>query len=197
LADRHSLAIHVLLQRPAFKQLHDQELLPVVLSHVVNRADVRIVQRRCGVCFALEAEFRARFRGETRGQNLDGDVSVETCVSGTVNFAHPARTNGLFDFIRPQSCARSQVHRAAIIGQERRTGQTASQYTNAATGGSKVYLGLFGADEAAAVVFFAAPQQQAQPGDGDDLEAGYGPLIPHAVAKRVLNRVGGRGEKNS
>ncbi len=94
LLDRQRLAIHVLLERPAFEQLHDQELPPLVFSHVVNRADVRIVQRGCGVCFALEALLRTGFSGETRGQNLDRDVSIETRVSGTVNFAHPAGANG-------------------------------------------------------------------------------------------------------
>jgi len=100
LLDRQSPAVHVLLQSPAFEQLHDEELPPVVLSHVVDCADVRIIQRGCGVCFALEALLRTGFRGETRRQNLDGDVSVETCVSGTINFTHAARANESFDFIR-------------------------------------------------------------------------------------------------
>src|SRR5258708_40202596 len=30
--------VHVLLQRPAFEQLHDEELPPVVLPHIVDRA---------------------------------------------------------------------------------------------------------------------------------------------------------------
>ncbi len=43
-------------------------------------------------------------------------------------------------------------------------------------------IGGCGADEAAAVVFFALPQQQAQRGDGDDLEACDRPLVADAVA---------------
>ncbi len=110
---RQRLAIHVLLERLAFEQLHDEELLPLVFSHVVNGADVRIVQRGCGVCFALEALLRIGISGETRRQNLDRDVSIETRVSGTVNFAHSAGANGRFDFIRAQPGARRQVHRVA------------------------------------------------------------------------------------
>ena len=111
LLDRQRLAIHVLLERLAFEQLHDEELLPLVFSHVVNGADVRIVQRGCGVCFALEALLRTGFSGETGRQNLDRDVSFETRVNGTVNFAHPAGANGRFDSIGAQPGARRQVHR--------------------------------------------------------------------------------------
>src|SRR6266852_2301101 len=85
---RQRLAIHVLLERLAFEQLHDKELLPLVFSHVVNRADMRIVQRGCRVCFALEALLRTGFSGETRRQNLDSDVSFETRVAGAVDFTH-------------------------------------------------------------------------------------------------------------
>jgi hypothetical protein len=78
LLDRQRLSIHVLLERLTFEQLHDEELLPLVFSHVVNGADVRIVQRGCRVCFALEALLRTGFSRETRRQNLDSDVSFET-----------------------------------------------------------------------------------------------------------------------
>jgi len=94
LLDRQRLAIHVLLERLAFEQLHDEELLPLVFSHVVNGADVRIVQRGCGVCLALEALLRTGFCGETRRQNLDSDVSFETRVSGTVNLPIPPASSG-------------------------------------------------------------------------------------------------------
>lgn len=83
LLDRQSPAAHALLQSPAFKQLHDEELLPLVFSHVVNRTDVRIVERGCGMCFALEALLRTGFSVKTRRQNLDRDVSFETRVGGT------------------------------------------------------------------------------------------------------------------
>jgi hypothetical protein len=63
LLDRQRVAIHVLLERQAFEQLHDEVLLPLVFSHVVNGANVRIVQRGCRVCFALEALLRTGFSG--------------------------------------------------------------------------------------------------------------------------------------
>src|SRR5207245_4613352 len=110
---RQGLAIHVLFERLTFEQLHDEELLPLVFSHVVNRADVRIVERGCGVCFTLEAPLRAGFHGETRRQNLDSDASFEARVSGAVNFAHPASANERFNSIWTQVGARRQVHGAA------------------------------------------------------------------------------------
>jgi|SRR5437879_4333363 len=72
----------------------------------------------------MRCVLRAWFSGEARGQNLDGDVSIETRVSGAVHFAHAAGANGRFDLIRAQPRARRQVHRAANykLGTTQRTG---------------------------------------------------------------------------
>ncbi len=84
-----------------------------MFSHVVNGADMGIVQRGCDVCFALKALLRAGFCSEMRGQNLDGDISIKTRVTGTVHFTHAASANGRFDPIWAQPGARGQVHRVA------------------------------------------------------------------------------------
>src|SRR5258708_13874795 len=107
---RQRLAIHVLLERLAFEQLHDEELLPLVFSHVVNRADMRIVQRGCRACFALEPLLRTGFCDETRRQNLDGYVSSETRVGRPVNLAHPAGPQKCPDFIGSKFCACTDRH---------------------------------------------------------------------------------------
>jgi len=99
------------LKRLAFEQLHDEELLPLVFSHVVNRADMRIVQHGCRACFALEPLLRTRFCDETRRQNLDGDVSFETRVGRPVNLAHPAGAQRCPDFIGAKLCAWSKRHK--------------------------------------------------------------------------------------
>src|SRR5262249_4681868 len=102
------LAVHVLVQRPAREQLHDEEPPPVVLSYIVDCADVRIVQRGCGVYFSLEALHCGPFSGEVRTQNLDCHVSIEPCVNGTVHFAHSTGANERFNFVRAQADARRQ-----------------------------------------------------------------------------------------
>src|SRR5712664_1158942 len=55
---------------------------------------------------------------------------------------------------------------------------------------------LLVADEAAAVIFLASPEQDGEHGNGYDFEAGDGPLIADAVAQRVLDGVCGRGQQN-
>ena len=69
----------------------DQEALALVLAEVVDRADVRMVQRRGGARFALEALDRAAASCVSRaGQELERDVPSEPQVLGAIDDAHPA-----------------------------------------------------------------------------------------------------------
>ena len=54
------------LERLALEQLHHHELLAVVLADVVQRADVRMAQRRDDARFAQEAIHRLRDRSRPR-----------------------------------------------------------------------------------------------------------------------------------
>ncbi len=44
-----------MLQRHAVQKLHGDECLPVLFPNVINRADIGVIQRRCGLRFALKA----------------------------------------------------------------------------------------------------------------------------------------------
>jgi hypothetical protein len=60
------------LQRFAFQIFHDDEGLVALLADVVNRADVGMIQRRCGLSFAAEAAQRGRVAGHIFGKELQG-----------------------------------------------------------------------------------------------------------------------------
>ena len=78
------------LERLALEQFHDHELLPVVLTDVVQRADVGMAEGRDDARFAQEAIHRLRIAAGLDGQQLDGDVATETGVLGLIHHAHTA-----------------------------------------------------------------------------------------------------------
>ena len=78
-------------QRLALEKLQDEVVEIAVAADVVDRADVRIVERGDGARFLLEALPRLRVSGERAGQHLDGDRAVEPRVTGAIDLAHAAR----------------------------------------------------------------------------------------------------------
>ena len=61
--------------------LHDQEVDPVLVADVVERANVRVVQAGDGLRLALEPLFQIRVRGDVLGEDLDGDGAIEAGVT--------------------------------------------------------------------------------------------------------------------
>ena len=55
LVDFRRVIADQLLQRCPFQKLHGQECFPVCFANAVDRADVRVIQRRSGLRFSLEA----------------------------------------------------------------------------------------------------------------------------------------------
>ena len=87
-------------KRLALDVLHDQ----VVRPDVVQRADVRVIQRRDRVGFTLEAI------AELLGGHLDRHFAVQPRVVGAVDFAHASDTDRRGDFIRAQPVAGNEWH---------------------------------------------------------------------------------------
>ena len=80
----------LVLQRLAVEQLHHDEVLAVVLADVVDRADVRMVQRRGDARLAPEAFERLGVRGQIARQELQRDLTAEPDVFRAVDDAHAA-----------------------------------------------------------------------------------------------------------
>ena len=62
-------------------------------------------QRSDGFRFALEARAPIRIARHARGQHLDRDLAIETCVLGPIDLAHAAGANRGDHLIRPESGA--------------------------------------------------------------------------------------------
>ena len=76
-----SALLYQLAQLFAFEQLGDDVRRAFMVADVVNRQDVRVVQRRGGERFLLEAAQTIRIPGELGGQNFDGDLAIESRVA--------------------------------------------------------------------------------------------------------------------
>src|SRR6266436_6802528 len=77
----------------AFQQLHGDEGSPIGLINLVDRADVRVVQRGSSLGFPLETAESLRIVGKFFRKELQGDVATELEVFCFVDHTHSATPN--------------------------------------------------------------------------------------------------------
>ncbi len=79
-----------LRKRLAFEMLHHQVVGPILVAHVIERADVRMIQAGDDAGLALEPLARLRARSKMCGKHLDGNDAIESRVSSLIHLAHAA-----------------------------------------------------------------------------------------------------------
>src|SRR6266478_6282515 len=92
-------ARNTVLQGFAVEELHRDELLTVLLTNVINCADVRVVQCRCGLRFATKAFQSSGIVKHFWRQELQRHGSMKPRVFRFVNNAHPAAAELLDDAV--------------------------------------------------------------------------------------------------
>src|SRR5438552_4722195 len=111
-------ASNVILQSPTFEQLHHDELLLIMLTDLIHRADIRMIERRSSTRFAQEPLERALIFCQILGQELQGHRSLQDKVFGTVNDPHAAASelfeNAVVGHSRAKHRARSGSYRANL-----------------------------------------------------------------------------------
>ncbi len=111
LVDGKRALLQPLGERLAIDVFHDEVDDPVLLAHVVDRADVGMVQRGDGSRLALEPRAPLRIGHERRSHHLDRDRAIETCVPRAIDLAHPPRAERCCDFVGTEARAGNQWHR--------------------------------------------------------------------------------------
>ena len=96
----------------AVDELEDEHLLTIDLFQPVDRADVRVVQRRQHLRFAPEAREPFGSMGEAVRQRFQRDVTTQPCVSGPIDLSHTAGTERRQDFVRTEARTRGERHLA-------------------------------------------------------------------------------------
>src|SRR6266550_2907000 len=77
-----------MLQRHAIEKLHGDEGLTVVFTNVVDCADVRMIQCRGSLCFALETGQCLSVSGNLLRQELQCDETMEPSVLSLIYNPH-------------------------------------------------------------------------------------------------------------
>src|SRR5579863_6291310 len=88
-----------MLQRQPIQKLHGNERLPIFLPNVINRADIRVVQHGCSLCFSPKTAQGLRIFGHVVGQKLESHETIKARVFSFVNHAHAAATELLGDAV--------------------------------------------------------------------------------------------------
>jgi len=118
LIDRQRAAGQPLRQRLTLQVLHPQEIDAVILTDVVESADMRMIQRGDGAGFALKPRDQAgplfRALPQIRAEHLESDGAIQTAISRAVHFAHTAGAKQSGDFVRPQSGSVGKRHGVSI-----------------------------------------------------------------------------------
>ena len=112
LANLHSDLQHLLKRQTAFPQtvgqrlalqiFHDQIADIILLSHVVEMADIGMTQRRDGASFAVKAFLGPGILRKVGGKNLDGDSAVKSGVAGAIHLPHSSSANRHKNFMWPE-----------------------------------------------------------------------------------------------
>ena len=99
--DRQRLAPDPVLERLPFEPFHHDERPPLVLADVVDRTDVRMVQRGGRLRLPLEPLERRPARCDLLGEELDRHMAAQAGVLGVVHDAHaPAAELGHDPIVR-------------------------------------------------------------------------------------------------
>ena len=101
LAQGQRAAGNALAQRLAFEQLRDDVGGALVVTRVVDREDVGMVEQARGAGLLLEAAQPVGVGREGAGQDLDRHVARQARVAGAVDLAHSARAQESGDLVGP------------------------------------------------------------------------------------------------
>ena len=93
-----------------FEVLHDQVINAILVADVVEDADVGMIEAGDGLRFAFEPLAEYGVPGKVRGQNLNGDGSIETRIFGAIHFAHPTRADGRHNLVGSKSRPVGEMH---------------------------------------------------------------------------------------
>src|SRR5580698_10936809 len=101
LGHRHRALAKLLPQRLAVNPLHDDERQTVHRTDVVNRDDVRMIQRRSGAGLLYESRLRAR-EHQFSANSLDRDLAGEPRIPGAVDLPHASLAYNAFQPVGPE-----------------------------------------------------------------------------------------------
>src|SRR5947207_10150089 len=102
-----------LIRRFAFDEFHDKVVDAVLMSDIVESADVRMIEARHRASLSLESLTDLGVIRQMGRQNFDRNGPIKACVFRAVHLAHPARAERCEDFVWAEPGARGKSHACA------------------------------------------------------------------------------------
>ena len=99
-------------QRFAVDHLHRDEVQTAGVTDLVDRADVRMVERCCGASFADHAPASIGIVRELTRQQFQRNVAPECRIVRAIHLPHSAGAERRDDLVGPDTIAGSQGHEA-------------------------------------------------------------------------------------
>ncbi|GEM_PF-1555453 len=116
LVERRNCAAYHLAQLGSIDVLHRDERDASLFAHLVDRADVRVIESRRVACLGDEASV-CRPTGRPHANCLDRHLPVEDGVAGLVYLAHSAGRDKARQLVRAKLCSNCQAGgRFAVAG---------------------------------------------------------------------------------
>jgi hypothetical protein len=106
---RHRAGGQDLPERAAIDELHDEEAPAGGFLESVERRDIGMIQRREHPGFAPEPRHAIAVREKCVEDDLDGDITAKSRVTGAVDGSHAAFTGQFDDVVRTQPLADHQA----------------------------------------------------------------------------------------
>lgn len=115
-----------MLQSDAIEKFHDNKGFAILLANVINCANVRVIEGRCGMRFALEASKGLRIIGYVVRKKFQRDAAMKAGILGSADHAHAAATEPLDNTIVGDGSADERggfCHWLCILGCENEPSQ--------------------------------------------------------------------------
>ena len=114
-AEAHALPWDQRIDALAGHVLHHDEIVILGGVDLVNRDDVRMIERRCRLRFLDEAAAAALIRDAIGGQHLDRDVAPQPWVPRAIDLAHAPGTDQTENVVAAEPCTGLQGHERGQI----------------------------------------------------------------------------------
>src|SRR6185369_1936919 len=103
------------LQRHAIEKLHDNECLAGLLTDIVYRANVGVIECRGSFGLSTKTAQCLRIVGDFIREELQGYEAVQSRILGLVNHTHPPSTQLFQDAVMRDGLA-DQLRRPSLTG---------------------------------------------------------------------------------
>ena len=116
LLKRKPASLQAFRERLPGEMLHHEEHLPLVITDVVQHADVCVVQTSNRLRLALKPGPAFRIAANIRREDFDRDRAVEAGIAGLVDLAHAPGADSRLDLVGSEASPGDEAHVLGLRG---------------------------------------------------------------------------------